>query len=235
MKHYHTISEELQPTLIASSAQSTTLSLLRRTLDTWDLLKSGSVNLNPLNKSSQPVIGQLHGMMLQKQSGALSPTVKRNSEIMAPISARNFQQNSHSHIGESYSLTLQSETLLGEDNKISSLISTSSADSIPLSLPQMESNHHMEARTALELFHVDKELEKDLVEKVKFVTDSTAQTAYVQALPILAGTSTSVNNVTCMATVRENVSRMDSIHGAQPKYLHYNLWNDNSSLPFFLS
>ncbi|RDB18812.1 hypothetical protein Hypma_014518 [Hypsizygus marmoreus] len=215
-----TSSRETQSTLTSSSALSTTLELLRRTLDASDQLRSSWEHLSQPGKFKRVATGPPLGMPPSKRRSSPSNTVKLSSET-TPTTSKDFSlPNSHPPIHTLLPTTKPFVLRSEEDNLVSSLTFTDSLDSKLQSWPPMESSRLTEAK---------KGPRRSRSINLRFATASTPPRA-APTPTLSAFTATSVENADSQAIQRRIVkSTKDVIHGLQPKYLRYNLWREDGS------
>jgi len=135
-----TLSGDNLSTSTPCSPHCTTFQLLKRTLDTWDTLKSPSEDLNLQKRSKRVASGPAPGIQPSKRSSSLFLTESKNSENTVNISRDISLPKSHLHIDESSFTTSPSAMKSGEARTPYSLTPISSRGfSQPSSCPT-ESN-----------------------------------------------------------------------------------------------
>ncbi|KIK05904.1 hypothetical protein K443DRAFT_51347, partial [Laccaria amethystina LaAM-08-1] len=208
-------------TSMQCSHHCTIFLLLKRTLDTWEQLKSPLAEQS-LPKGSKRGFFSAYplGMPQSKRPNSLSLTGKTNSENTGSTSKVISLPKSPLLTAESSFMTLQSEMRSGVGRTPYSPTHIDSPGStLPLLCP-MESNlvtpEHLQSGQAVKQA------------RPKYATDSTLSMD-AETQPTIAVSNTLAKNVNALVTEKNNViAKRELAHELCPKYLRYNLWEGGS-------
>ncbi|RDB17203.1 hypothetical protein Hypma_002007 [Hypsizygus marmoreus] len=214
-----TSSEENLSTSTSSSALSTTLELLRRTLDASDELRSAWEEQNRAEKLRLAATGLRRGTRQSKQLNSRFHTEKTNCGITPNTLKVSSPPESSHRTGQSSYSTARFETTSVVDNAASLPITTFSTASSPRLPCPTDSKHKVWLREPLPLPQLRR-----------------TPSAIASTLPP-APTTLPFADSDMSASFAENPlmgkqrakSRAEQIHGLRPNYLRYNLWNVDAS------
>jgi len=203
------------------SPHCTTLQLLKRMLDMWELLKSPLVDQNPQGKLKQVASGPAPGTRPSKRLNLLSLTENKNSENTESILKGTFQPKSPPLIDASSCMMLQSAMKLAEVRTPYSQTLIASPGFTQLLSCQMESNLNIvlssQANNHLE---IPAPKLKSAIVSTPLMVVGTPSTTVISNMPEKGASAWAMGKNHVM-------SKKVLTHEFHPKYLRYNIWDSS--------